>query len=226
MKTIGLIGGTTWISTVDYYTYINKEINRALGGVHSANLLLYSVDFDDFRKVVSSKAEMAAMVTAIAIKLQTAGAECIAFCGNTPHLVAGEVQSKIKIPIIHVAESVAVELSAARITTVGLLGTKITMEQGLFADTLEGAGIAPIIPGQEDREFIHSAVFNGLGKGIFSPQTKGRFIAIIDELIEAGAQGVILGCTEFPHLLKGERLAIPTFDTAHIHASAIAKFAS
>jgi aspartate racemase len=227
MKTLGLIGGTTWISTIDYYRNINEQINRVLGGLNSAKMLLYSVNFEEFVPPVDPNewGELSKKFTNIAKNLEKAGADCIVFCANTPHMIADDVQKQIDIPIIHIAEAAANEIASLHIKKVILLGTRITMEQNFFKNKLSDKQIEALIPGEEDRQFIHDAVFNEMGKGIFSAETKKRFISIINNLIEQGAEGVILGCTEFPHLIKQEDCGVPLFDTTVIHTNAVIKFA-
>jgi aspartate racemase len=226
VKTLGLVGGTTWISTLDYYRLINKKTNEILGGLSSAQLLLYSVNFEDFRPPVDPAdwAELSQKFIAVAKKLESAGAEGIVFCANTPHFIADEVEKHLGIPLIHIAVAAAEEIKAQHIDKVALLGTRITMEQSFFKQKLAEKGITALVPGAEDRQYIHDAVFNEMGKGIFSASTKARFLEIIDELIEQGAQGVILGCTEFPHLIKQADCPAPVFDTTVMHVNAAVKF--
>ena len=226
MKTLGLIGGTTWISTMDYYRLINQKTNELLGGLNSAQLLLYSVNFEDFRPPVDP-ADWGALTgkfTAVAKKLESACVDAILFCANTPHLIAGDLEKNLIIPLIHIARAAADEIAAQKITKVALLGTRITMEQDFFKDKLQERGIETLVPEAENRQFIHDAVFNEMGKGIFSASTKSRFLQIINGLIEQGAQGVILGCTEFPHLIKPEDCPVPTFDTTVMHVNAAVRF--
>jgi aspartate racemase len=228
MKTLGLIGGTTWLSTIDYYRLINQKISDLLGGLNSAQILLYSVNFEDFRPPVNPDewGELSKKFIAIAQQLEKAGAEGIVFCANTPHMIADEVQQNIGIPLIHIAEATATEISERHIKKVALLGTRITMEQSFFKNKLAQKQIEVLVPGEADRQYLHNAIFEELGKGIFTAETKGKFIAVINGLIEQGAEGVILGCTEFPILIKQEDCSVPTFDTTEIHASAAVKFAT
>jgi aspartate racemase len=226
MKTLGLIGGTTWISTMDYYSLINKKTNELLGGLNSAKLLLYSVNLEDFRPPVDPADwdNLTAKFVAIAKQLEDNGVDALIFCANTPHLIADKVQDNIDIPLIHIAQAAAEEIASKGIKKVALLGTRITMEQSFFKEKLAKNGIEALVPEAEDRQFMHEAIFNEMGKGIFLPQTKQRFIGIINGLVEQGAEGVILGCTEFPHLIKKEDCSVPLFDTTVIHAEAAVKF--
>lgn len=227
MKTLGLIGGTSWVSTVDYYSYINTLTNERLGGVSSANLLLHSLNMEDF--VTFGKANdwngLADYLSGIATQLQKAGAEAIVICANTPHIVADQVQQRLTIPIIHIAEVTAKEIVKQKINKVILLGTKFTMEKHFFKNILLKYDIETIIPDSKDREFIHDSIFTELGKGIIKAETKGKYLEIISKLQAEGAQGVILGCTEIPLLVKQEDCTIYAFDTALIHAKAAVDFA-
>jgi len=227
MKTLGLIGGTTWLSTMDYYRLINQKTADILGELNSAQLLLYSVNFEEFRPPVNPNewGDLSGKFTAIAQNLEKAGAEAIVLCANTPHIIADDVQQKINIPLIHIAEAVANEIAAKGIQKVALLGTRITMEQPFFKNKLAQKQIEVLIPNAEDRQYLHNSIFEELGKGIFTDATKQKFLRIINGLIEQGAEGVILGCTEFPILIKQEDCAVPTFDTTEIHAHAAVKFA-
>ncbi len=227
MKTIGLIGGTTWVSTVDYYRLINKQINKKLGGLNSANILLYSVNFAEFNPPIDPNewGELKKKFSGIAQNLERAGAECIAFCANTPHIIADEIQMMIKIPIINIAEETAKVVSKNNFKKVGLLGTRITMEQSFYKEKLSGFGIQTLIPELEQRKFIHSTILDEMAKDIFKEETKRRYLEIIQKLISNGAEGIVLGCTEIPILIKQEDCSVPIFDTTLIHASSIVDFA-
>jgi aspartate racemase len=227
MKTLGLIGGTTWVSTIDYYRLINQKTNALLGGLNSAKILLYSVNFEEFRPPVDPAdwAELTEKFTLIAQKLERDGADAIIFCANTPHLIAEGVRQKLGIPLIHIAEAAAEKIASQHIKKVILLGTRITMEQNFFKEKLIEKQIEVLIPGVADRQLIHQAVFEEFAKGIFTGETKAQFLRIINELIEQGGEGVILGCTEFPHLIRQEDCTVPIFDTTMLHANAAVKFA-
>lgn len=227
MKTLGLIGGTTWHSTVDYYRIINQQVNARLGGQSSARLLLYSVNFAELQPPSDPArwAQVSAALSDIARRLEGAGAECIVLCANTPHLVADLVQKSVTIPLLHIAEATAKAVVAEGLTTVGLLGTRFTMEHPFFKERLASAGVAAIVPDDADRAFVHESIFGELGKGLFTKETKGAYLAIIDRLVARGAQGVILGCTEIPMLIKPEDCSVRTFDTTTIHATAAVDFA-
>ncbi|MEP6513580.1 MAG: aspartate/glutamate racemase family protein [Parafilimonas sp.] len=227
MKTLGLIGGTTWLSTVEYYKLINQQINERLGGLHSAKMFLYSLNFEEFKPSADPEKwqQITKTLSDIAKRLEAAGAECIVMCANTPHLVADTVQQSIHIPLIHIAEVTAKEVRKQLIKKVGLLGTKFTMEHNFFKDRLTQQQIETVIPDIDDREFIHDSILNELGKEIFSEDTKKKYLVIIDKLIKQGAQGIIFGCTEIPMLIKQSDCNVPVFDTTAIHASAAVDFA-
>jgi aspartate racemase len=227
LKTLGLIGGTTWLSTIDYYRIINQLVNERLGGLHSANLLLRSVDFHELKKLVDTQSwtEIGKYLSELAIQLENAGADCIVLCANTMHMVADMVQQNIRIPLIHIAEATANEILKQRIQKVGLLGTRFTMEQPFFTDILSHKNIQTLIPNEEQRMFIHTSIFDELGKNIFKEATKYTYLGIIENLRKQGAEGIIFGCTEIPMLIKAEECSIPVFDTTFIHAMAAVEFA-
>jgi aspartate racemase len=226
MKTLGLIGGTSWVSTIDYYTYINKMVNEQLGGLASAKILMYSMNMEELFKFASASDwnGLALFLSGIAKKLESAGAEGLILCANTPHIVADEVQKSINIPLINIIDETSKEIAKQKINKVILLGTKITMEKDFFKDRLLRSGIETVIPEEADRDFIQASIFNELGKNIFSPETRQRYIEIIRKLQTNGAGGVILGCTEIPLLIKQEDCSIPAFDTTLIHAKAAVEF--
>lgn len=227
MKTLGLIGGTSWYSTVDYYKIINTQINERLGRLNSAKILLYSVNFEEFRPIEDTQAWIKILnrFGEIAQRLEAAGADALLFCANTPHLVAPFVQNKIKIPLIHIAEETAREVARQNLKKVALLGTKFTMEQAFFHNKLTAHGLQTIIPEADDRQFIHDSILGDLGKGIFTDEAKRRYLDIIAKLQNSGAEGVIFGCTEIPMLIKPSDCSIPSFDTTMIHATAAVDFA-
>jgi len=227
MKALGLIGGTTWVSTVDYYKAINQMTNERLGGLNSAKLFLYSQNMQEINELIISGdwSKIAQLYTGIAQKLETMGAEAIVLCANTPHLVADVIQSRIRIPIIHIAEETAKEIRRNKISKVILLGTKFTMEHEFFKKILLKHGIETVIPDADDRNFIHNSIFTEFGKDIFKAETKKRYLEIIAKLTTTDTKGVILGCTEIPMLIHQSDCAITTFDTTLIHARAAVKFA-
>ena len=227
MKTIGLIGGLTWLSTLDYYRLLNEKINEKLGGVESGRIILYSVNFAEI-KILTENGQWDAIANIIgeaARKLEQAGADCIIVGANTMHKIADEIQSCINIPLIHIAEVTAAQIKKQNLGTVALLGTRYTMQFDFYKKKLANLGIVTIIPADDEMEMINTAIYSEMSKGIFLPVTKQKILAIIDELVKKGAEGVILGCTEIPILIKQEDCTVPVFDTTQIHANAAVAFA-
>lgn len=227
MKTIGLIGGTSWVSTADYYKFINQFTNERLGGVNAATIILYSVNFQEFKALADANNwdQVGEWFSDIAKRLEQAGADCILLCSNTSHIVADTVQKIIRIPLIHIADETAKEIAAQKFKTVSLLGTKFTMEHSFFKERLSKHGIQAIIPDTDERDFIHASIFAELGKGIFKDETKKRYLETIENLQRKGAEGTIFGCTEIPLLIKQSECSTPVFDTTMIHAKAAVEFA-
>lgn len=221
MKTIGMIGGMSWESTVTYYKIINEVVKEELGGLHSAKILLYSVDFEEIEKYQSDgEWDRAGEVLAEAAgKLENAGADYIVICTNTMHKVVPQIEARIGIPVIHIAEATADTLLQSGINRVALLGTKYTMTQDFYKEKLVGAGIEVLIPGEEEIEEINEVIFKELCRGIITEASKQKYLAVIDKLAAAGAQGVILGCTEIGMLIREADTALPVFDTTQIHAT-------
>jgi aspartate racemase len=227
MKTIGLIGGLTWYSTLDYYRLLNELANKALGGSHAAKIILNSVDFAEI-EVLTKKQDwdaIAIIMCDAAKIIENAGASCLMIGANTMHKIADEVQAAVKIPVIHVADAVATSIKLKGLKKVALLGTKYTMQLGFYKTKLAAAGIEVIIPGEADIELINDSIYNEFSKGIFLTERKTQYLRIIQALIDSGAEGIILGCTEIPILIKQEDSSVPVFDTAFIHAAAAVDFA-
>ena len=227
MKTIGLIGGMSWESTVTYYQIVNETVKRELGGLHSAKVLLYSVDFAEIEEY-QTKGEWdksAAVLAEAAQNLEKAGAGFIIICTNTMHKVAPVIQKKISIPIIHIAEATADALKENGIEKVGLLGTKYTMTQEFYKSKLIEAGIEVVIPDEAGVTVVNNIIYNELCLGIISEESRKIFVNIIKQLEKAGAQGVILGCTEIGLLIHQKDVEIPVFDTTQIHATKAALLA-
>lgn len=227
MKTIGLIGGITWYSTLEYYRVLNEEVNKRMGASHSARVIIHSVDFAEIKALTEQQdwADIAAIMCREAKKMEASGASCILIGANTMHKIADEIQASIKIPVIHIADAVAKSIEKKQLKKVALLGTKYTMQMNFYKNKLAGYNIQCIIPSQPGIEYINTAIYNELAKGLFLPETKKQFLQIIDELAIQGAEGVILGCTEIPILIKQEDCTIPVFDTTLIHAMAVVDFA-
>ena len=226
MKTIGLIGGMSWESTVTYYRVINETIKRELGGLHSAKILLYSVDFDEIEKYQASGEwdKSADVLSDAAVRLEKAGADFIVICTNTMHKVAPQMSKRLSVPIIHIAEATADKLKEQGITTVGLLGTKYTMTQDFYKAKLIEAGVHVIIPSGNDVETVNSIIYDELCLGIIRQESKEKYLSIIKKLGDAGAKGVILGCTEIGLLVQQEDTDLPVFDTTLIHAEKAALY--
>ncbi|TFF39310.1 aspartate/glutamate racemase family protein [Mucilaginibacter psychrotolerans] len=227
MKTLGLIGDTSWVSTIDYYRFINQGINDKFGGVNAARLLLHSFNYADIVKNLDTNnwEAILKMIVGAGTGLKNSGAEAIVFCGNTTHLVAAEAQQQIGLPIIHIAEAAAAAIKKQGIKTIALLGTRFTMEHHFFSDKLQTAGIAVLTPDKADRDFIHETLLREMGKGIFKPDTKAAYLRIIDKLKQQGAECVILGCTEIPLLIQPADTDMMLFDTAAIHSAVAVEFA-
>lgn len=222
MKTIGLLGGMSFESTATYYNVINTLVNRRLGGVHSAKLLLSSVDFAEVVHYQQNDdwAKSASLLGTEAKKLEQAGADFILICTNTMHKVADEVQSHISVPLLHIADTTIATLQQAQMTKVGLLGTRYTMEKDFYKERLRQAAIEVVVPSPDDITIINDIIFNELAIGTISPQSKAQYLTIIDKLAAQGVQGIILGCTEIGLLIKQDDVGLPLFDTALIHSTA------
>ena len=227
MKTIGLIGGMSWESTVTYYKLINEKIRDELGGLHSAKILLYSVDFDEIERYQSNNQwdKSGEILGEIAYNLELGGADFIVLCTNTMHKNYEDIKEHINIPFIHIAECTADSLKKADVTRVGLLGTKYTMEQDFYKSIIIENGIEVITPEKEDIETINSIIFEELCLGVISEDSKEIYLKILDKLVERGAEGIILGCTEIGLLINQEDTEVPLFDTTEIHAETAALMA-
>ena len=227
MKTIGIIGGITWLSTVEYYKLLNELVNKELGGVSSAKIILHSVNFAEIKAMTEADNwnGILELIGDAAKKLEASGADCLLLGANTMHKLADEVQKTIGIPLLHIAEETAKVISQDGLKTVALLGTKYTMQLPFYSDKLSAAGIQTLIPDQDDIDYINTTIYNELGKGLFLPETKARFIGIIQKLSGRGAQGAILGCTEIPLLLRQNDTQVKLYDTTLIHSKAAVKFA-
>ena len=227
MQTIGLIGGMSWESTATYYKIINEEIKAHLGGLHSAKILLYSVDFAEIEELqAKGEWEKAGDFLAdVAKRLELAGADFIAICTNTMHKVEAQISANLQIPVLHIATATADELKAKNIDKTILLGTKYTMTQDFYKEKLIEQGIEVFIPNDDEIEFINSVIFNELCLGKILSSSKEKFLKIIDRLANLGAKSVILGCTEIGLLISQDDLEIPVFDTTIIHAKKCAKMA-
>jgi len=227
MKTIGLIGGTGWPSTVEYYRIINEEINKRLGGLNSARCILYSFNYEDINQcnLRDDHEGVYKYVLDAAKRIRTAGADCLVICANTMHQYVERLDEEIKLPIVHIADATAAKIKKQGLTTIGLMGTRFTMEMDFYTKRLNDSGIKSIVPEKQERNFIHNTIMNELLKEIFKPETKKKFLEIINDLEQKGAQGIVLGCTEIPLLIKQEDTHLPVFNTLQIHAKAAVDFA-
>jgi len=228
MKVIGLIGGMSWESSAEYYKIINELTQERLVGWHSAKCLMYSLDFAEIGKLQHENewVKLTGIMIDAAKKLEAGGAECILICTNTMHKMAEEIQEAISIPLIHIADATGEEIKTMGLSTVGLLGTKYTMEEDFYKGRLSKKfGLEVIIPDEQDREVIHNVIYDELCLGKISQDSKEEFKKIIAKLEKEGAQGIILGCTEITLLIKQEDLELPVFDTTKIHAKAGVEFA-
>ena len=226
MKTLGMIGGTTWVSTLDYYRNINTEVNRILGGLHSAKLVLYSINFQEAKDFVDKKdfTSMKNLLLEGVKKLVDTGVDGIMLCANTMHKYAEEVKSFTGLPLIHIADVTAAEINMQGLRTVGLLGTRITMEEPFYKDNLKGHGITTIVPETADQIYVNRVIFDELAKDIFTDKTRKRLLNIMERLHSMGAEGIILGCTEIPLIIKPGHTSLPMFDTLYLHSKAGARF--
>ena len=221
MKTIGLIGGMSWESTAEYYRIINEQTNRRLGEFHSARIIIFSLDFDQIAKFQHEGrwGDATVIMVDAAKRVECAGADLILICANTMHKMANEVQSKVRIPLLHIVDAVAEAIKSMRLRKIGLLGTRFTMEQDFYKDKLEkDHGIETIIPDQGDREYVDEVIYNELCLGRIKESSRQQLITIIGKLVRRGAEGVILACTELSLLMKEEDSSVPLFDSCRLHA--------
>ena len=228
MKTIGMIGGMSWESSLEYYRIMNQAVKEKLGGFHSAPCILYSVDFDDVEKLQHQGdwESLTRLMIEAAQRVKKAGADFLVICTNTMHKMADEVQRAIQIPLLHIADVAAEAVKANGQSRVGLLGTKFTMEQDFYKGRLQEIhGIDVLIPEDKERQVIHDILYNELCLGEIKELSKGKFQSIIQNLVQRGAQGVILGCTEIPLIVSQEDYEIPLYDTTALHAKAAVDFA-
>lgn len=224
MKKIGLVGGISWTSTLDYYRYINEGINKKLGGLNFAECLIYSLNFGDIQ--AKSWDNSFELLLNACESLKRSGVDGIALCANTAHLFADQLQEKIQLPLIHIGAETAKAVNKQGFKKAGLLGTKFTMEMDFYRNKLEIAGLEVLIPKEQaTRDYIQHTVKEELGIGFINPETRIKYISIVDELVERGAECIILGCTEIPMLISQDDFTIPIFDTTKIHSQAIVEFA-
>ena len=228
MKTIGLIGGMSWESSLEYYKLINETARLKLGGLHSAQCLMYSVDFAEIEELQHQNKwdELTNIMVHSAERLKNGGADFIVICTNTMHKMAGDIENRAEIKVLHIAEVTGEKVVQKGMKKVGLLGTKFTMEHDFYKKLLkEKFDIDVVIPDEQERMIVHNVIYNELCKGIIKDDSKAQYINIINKLALNGAEGVILGCTEIPLLIKQEEVNMPVFDTTTIHAVSAVEYA-
>lgn len=220
MKVIGLIGGMSWESSSEYYRLINQETRKQLGGLNSAKVLMYSVNHHEINELEHKDrwAELIDIMVESARRLEKGGADFILICCNAMHKIAEQIQNSIEVPLIHIADAAAEAVKRARLSSVGLLGAKAVMEEEFFKNNLVSADLKVLIPAENDREFINDVIFNQLAYGKIVEESRERTLEIIKRLKTSGSQGVILGCTELPLLIREEDSVLPLFDTLGLHA--------
>lgn len=227
MKTIGMIGGMSWESTAIYYRDANELVRDRLGGLHSAKILLESLDFQQISNLQNADRwdDAANILSNTAQSLERAGADIILICTNTMHLLIDQVQATVQVPVIHIADVAGEAAIAQGLTKVGLLGTAFTMEKDFYRDRIAAHGLEVIVPGEEDRGVVHQAIFGELALGVCSEHTRTQFRNIIARLVAQGAQGIILGCTELELLVTQDDSSVPVFPTAKLHVAAAVELA-
>ncbi|MEI2806280.1 MAG: aspartate/glutamate racemase family protein [Albidovulum sp.] len=229
MKTIGLLGGMSWESTLGYYRVINEGVRRKLGGLHSAKIALYSVDFEPIEQLqhAGDWEGTAKILSEAAKRIQAAGADFLLVCTNTMHKVASEIESSIQIPLLHIADTTADILVNEQIKSVGLLGTAFTMEQEFYKGRIEhNYGLEVLVPDDHDREIVHRVIYQELCLGKIESSSKAEYLRIIDALAAKGAEAVILGCTEIGMLVRQADTSVRLFDTTAIHAEKAVEYAT
>jgi aspartate racemase len=227
MKPVGIIGGVSWESTAEYYRLFNEVVKARVGPEHSAELLIYSLDFAPVARLENEEKwdELASLLIDVGRKLESAGARSLVIASNTLHKVAAQVESKLRIPLVHIADAVAAEIHNTNIKTVGLLGTRFVMEQEFFKERLTARGVNIVIPSEPERALVHNVIFNELVLGEISDDSRCAVLKIIRELTTSGAEGVILACTELPLLIRPSDTPVRLFDSMAIHVNEAVSFA-
>jgi aspartate racemase len=227
MRVIGLLGGMSWESSAQYYRLVNERVKAVLGGFHSARTVLYSVDFAAIEAMQAEGrwADAGAELNRAAKALEAAGADFVVLCTNTMHKVASELTDGLGIPLLHLADATATAVKAAGIARVGLLGTAFTMSQPFYRDRLAAHGLDVLVPGAGDRDLVHRVIYDELVLGVVKPESREAYRGVLARLVEAGAEGVIYGCTEIELLVGPEDSAVPTFPTTRLHADAAVGYA-
>ncbi|HMB22624.1 MAG TPA: aspartate/glutamate racemase family protein [Anaerolineales bacterium] len=228
MKTIGLIGGMSWESSLEYYRIVNETTKSKLGGLHSANCIMYSVDFAEVEELQHQDRweEAAQLMIEAAQSLERAGADFVVLCTNTMHKLADQIQSNIGIPFLHIADATAQKIQDAGLRKIGLLGTRFTMEHDFYKGRLiDKFGLDVLVPDHEDREMIHRVIYDELCLGVVKQASREQYIRVMEKLVQAGAEGIILGCTEIELLVHDGDSQVPLFPTTMIHAVAAVEYA-
>ena len=227
VRTVGLLGGMSWESSIEYERIINTEVRRALGGVHSASLLLRSYDFAHIERFQADGDWDGAgeLLAADARHLQDAGAQLIVLCTNTMHRCADAIEAAIEVPFLHLADATAAAVTEAGVSEVALLGTRYTMEADFYRARLERHGLQVVVPQEPDRSLVHDVIYDELVQGVVSPESRSAYLDVIGRLVERGAQGVIAGCTEIELLVGPDDVDVPYFPTTALHAAAAARWA-
>jgi len=222
MRKIGLLGGMSWESSALYYAILNQEVRERLGGYHSARVVLSSVDFAEVEAMQAAGEWDAAadLLAGEAVALEAAGAECVVLCTNTMHKVADAVEAAISAPLVHIVDVTAAAVRAAGLTRVALLGTRFTMEQSFVRDRLAAGGVEALVPSGEDLETVHRVIYDELVHGVVREESRAAYVAVVDRLVAAGAEGVVLGCTEIELLVGPDDVDVPVFATTALHARA------
>jgi aspartate racemase len=229
MKTIGLIGGMSWESSIEYYRIINECTKAALGGLHSSQSIMYSVDFAEIEALQHQGKwdEAGAVMVDAAQRLERGGADFVVLCTNTMHKLAPQIEANISIPFLHIADATAARVQAANITKIGLLGTRFTMEQDFYRGRLESKhNLQVIVPDDADREIVHRVIYEELCLGVINEKSRAQYLTIMEKLVSQGSQGIILGCTEIELLVRPGDGTIPLFATTRIHAEAAVELAT
>jgi len=225
MKTIGLIGGMSWESTVTYYQVINRVVGRELGGLHSAKIVMHSVEFEEIQKLQHEGRwhETGEILAGAAQSLERAGADFVVLCTNTMHIVSEQIEAATPLPFLHIADATAAAIKQQGLSSIALLGTRFTMEEAFYRGRLEQRhGLQVLVPPAEDRAIVHRVIYEELCRGTVDDGSRREYVRITADLVAAGAEGAILGCTEIGLLLRPDDVAVPLFDTAQIHAEAAA----
>lgn len=227
MRRLGLLGGMSWQSSALYYSLVNDLVAERLGGVHSADLVMVSVDFAEVERLQAAGDWAAAsdLLAREAQGLEAAGAEAIVLCTNTMHLVAPAIEEAVSIPLLHLADVTAHAVSAAGLDRVGMLGTRFTMQQPFLRDRIASHGLDVLVPEPDDQEVVHRVIYEELVRGVVSEQSRAEYLRIIDRLVARGAQGIVLGCTEIEMLIEQHHVARPLFPTTRLHAEAAVEWA-